>query len=151
MVRSRSMAMQDSRVTMDKSAVSFYTPESKMQSNQWTKRGKPGPIKAKVHATRSKQMVLAFFDNEGLIYTNYVPKGQTVNANYIVEALSKFLATFKKKRPNIWRPKSGSFTGTIIQSTLPPLSKIGWRPGTSGSSTNHPIRRTSLRQTFSYS
>jgi hypothetical protein len=46
-------------------------------------------------------MVLAFFDNEGLIYTNYVPKGQTVNANYIVDALSKFLATFKKKRPNL--------------------------------------------------
>ncbi len=59
------------------------------------------PIKAEVHATRCKQMVLAFFDNEGLIYTNYVPKGQTVNANYIVEALSKFLLSFKKKRPNI--------------------------------------------------
>jgi histone-lysine N-methyltransferase SETMAR len=109
-VRGRSMAMLDSRVTMDESAVSFYTPEFKMQSKQWTKRGKPGPIKAKVHATRSKQMVLAtrskqmvlaFFDNEGLIYTNYVLKGQTVNANYIVEALSKFLATFKKKRPNM--------------------------------------------------
>jgi hypothetical protein len=46
-------------------------------------------------------MVLAFFDNEGLIYTNYIPKGQTVNANYVVEALSKFLATFKKKRLNM--------------------------------------------------
>jgi histone-lysine N-methyltransferase SETMAR len=46
-------------------------------------------------------MVLAFFNNEGLIYTNYVPKGQTVNANYIVEALSRFLAVFKKKRLNM--------------------------------------------------
>jgi histone-lysine N-methyltransferase SETMAR len=46
-------------------------------------------------------MVLAFFDNEGLIYMNYVPKGQTVNANYIVDALSKFLAIFKKKRRNM--------------------------------------------------
>jgi hypothetical protein len=101
MIRGRSMAMLDSIVTMDESAVSFHTPESKMQSKQWTKKGQSGPIKAKVHATRSKQMVLAFLDNEGLIYTNYVPKGQTANANYIVEALSKFLATFKKKRPNM--------------------------------------------------
>jgi histone-lysine N-methyltransferase SETMAR len=46
-------------------------------------------------------MVLVFFDNEGLIYTNYVPKGQAVNAKYIVEALSKFLVTFKKKRQNM--------------------------------------------------
>jgi hypothetical protein len=95
------MAMLDSIVMMDESTVSFHMPESKMQSKQWTKKGQPGPIKAEVHATRSKQMVLAFFDNEVLIYTNYVPKGQTVNANYIVEALSSFLATFKKKRPNM--------------------------------------------------
>jgi hypothetical protein len=42
-------------------------------------------------------MVLALFDNEGLIYTNYVPRGKTVNPNYIVEALNRFLAVFKKK------------------------------------------------------
>jgi histone-lysine N-methyltransferase SETMAR len=100
MLRGRSLAFLDLIVTMDESAVSFHTPESKMQSKQWTKKGQPGPIKAKVHATRNKQMVLAFFDNEGLIYTNYVPKGQTVNANYIVDALSKFLVIFKTKRPN---------------------------------------------------
>jgi hypothetical protein len=46
-------------------------------------------------------MVLALFGNEGLIYTNYVPRGKTVNANYIVEALNRFLAVFKKKRPNM--------------------------------------------------
>jgi hypothetical protein len=46
-------------------------------------------------------MILVFFDNEGLIYTNYVPKSQMVKANYMVDALSKFLATFKKKRPNM--------------------------------------------------
>jgi hypothetical protein len=134
MIRGRSIAMLDSIVTMDESAVSFHTPESKMQSKQWTKKGQSGPIKAKVHVTRRKQMVLAFLDNEGLIYTNYVPKGQTVNANYIVEALSKFLATFKKKRPNMAAKdsKSGSFTGTMLRSTLLPLSKIGWQSGTSG-------------------
>jgi histone-lysine N-methyltransferase SETMAR len=86
-------------VTMDESAVSFHTPETKQQSKQWLKKGEPGPIKAKVHATRAKQMVLAFFDAKGLIYTNYVPKGTTVNANYIVEALGTFLKVLRKKRP----------------------------------------------------
>jgi hypothetical protein len=32
-------------------------------------------------------MALAFFDAKGLIYTNFVPRGKTVNAAYIVEAL----------------------------------------------------------------
>jgi hypothetical protein len=37
-------------------------PQTKQQSKQWLVKGEPGPIKAKVHASRSKQMVLAFFD-----------------------------------------------------------------------------------------
>lgn len=99
MVRRRSKAVLDNIVTMDESAVSFHTPETKRQSMQWLPKGQPGPIKAKVHATRTKQMVLCFFDSKGLIYTNYVPRGTTVNANYIVEALGRFMKIFKEKRP----------------------------------------------------
>jgi hypothetical protein len=44
-------------------------------------------------------MVLAFFNNERLIYMNHVPKGKTVKAIYIVEALSRYLVIFKKKQP----------------------------------------------------
>jgi [histone H3]-lysine36 N-dimethyltransferase SETMAR len=42
---------------------------------QWIKKGSPGPIKAKVQASRTKQMVLAFFDQLGMIFTNSVPLG----------------------------------------------------------------------------
>jgi hypothetical protein len=48
-----------------------------------------------------KQMVLAFFDSKGLIYTNYAPRGTTVNAKYIVDALCKFLKVLKQKRPEM--------------------------------------------------
>jgi hypothetical protein len=68
---------------------------------QWLPKGQPGLVKAKVHATRTKQMVLAFFDSKGQIYTNYVPRGTTVNANYIVEALGTFMKILRKKRPQI--------------------------------------------------
>jgi histone-lysine N-methyltransferase SETMAR len=44
-------------------------------------------------------MVLVFFDAKGVIYTNYVPKGETVNAKYIKKALARFLKVFKAKRP----------------------------------------------------
>jgi histone-lysine N-methyltransferase SETMAR len=101
LLRHHSMAMLDRIVTMDESAVSFHTPQTKQQSKQWLVKGAPGLIKAKVHASRSKQMVLAFFDSKGLICTNYVPKGSTVTASYIVEALGKFLKVFRQKRPEI--------------------------------------------------
>jgi hypothetical protein len=32
---------------------------------------------------------------------DYIPKVQTVNSNYIGEAMSRFLAVFKKKQPNM--------------------------------------------------
>ncbi len=101
MVRRHSMSLLDNIVTMDESAVSFHTPETKQQSMQWLPKGQPGPVKAKVLATRTKQMVLAFLDSKGLIYTNYVPRGTTVNANYIVEALGTFLKILRKKRPQM--------------------------------------------------
>jgi hypothetical protein len=44
-------------------------------------------------------MVLIFFDVKGIIYTNFVLKGKTVNASYIQTALARFLKVFKPKRP----------------------------------------------------
>jgi len=94
-----SMAMLDQIITMEKTMVSFHTPQTKKQSKQWIPKGKPGPIKARVHSTRTKQMVLAFFDAKGLVDTNIVPKDTKVNGNYIVKVLSTFMKQLKKKRP----------------------------------------------------
>ena len=44
-------------------------------------------------------MVLAFHDREVLIYTNTVPRGTTVNAEYIIRTLKVFLKRMKQKRP----------------------------------------------------
>ena len=100
-VRRRSMSMLDCIVTMDETMVSYHTPTTKRQSMQWIPKGQPGPIKAKVQASRTKQMVLAFFDSRGLIYTNIVPRGTPVNAAYIVKALAVFWKKLKKKRPQM--------------------------------------------------
>ncbi len=99
LLRRRSLAVLDNIVTMDECAVSFHTPETKRQSRQWVKKGQQGPIKARVQASRTKQMVLVFFDAKGVIYTNFVPKGETVNASYIRTAVARFLTVFKEKRP----------------------------------------------------
>lgn len=61
----------------------------------------PGPVKARVQASREKTMVLAFFDNKGLVYTNTVPRGQTVNGSYIVKALTQFMRRLRQKRPDL--------------------------------------------------
>jgi len=74
-------------------------PETKQQSKQLLKNGMPGPIKAKISASRTYQMVLPFFNNKGLIYRNNVPRWTAVNANNILESLGRFMKIFKQKRP----------------------------------------------------
>jgi hypothetical protein len=70
-----SLPMFDNIVTVDESAFSFHTPETKQQSKQWLPKGQSGPIKAKAQDSRTMQMVPAFFDSKGIIYTTYVPGG----------------------------------------------------------------------------
>jgi hypothetical protein len=71
-----------SPLTMDKALVSYFTPETKRMSKEWTLKGKPGPLKAKVQASHSKQMVFAFFDSCGLIYTHIASRSATINAPF---------------------------------------------------------------------
>ncbi len=51
------MLMKDNIITIDKSAVLFQTHETKEQYKQRLPKGRHGPTKAKVLATRIKQMV----------------------------------------------------------------------------------------------
>jgi hypothetical protein len=43
---------------------------------QWVKKSQTDPVKAVVHATRSKQMVLIFFDGKGLITLTMFPRAK---------------------------------------------------------------------------
>lgn len=105
LVRNPRVKFLDSIVTMDESAVSLHTPETKRQSKQWLTKGQPGPLKAKVQASRDKQMIMAFFDNVGMIYYCVVPKGKTVNGEYVIDVLKRFLKMFRRKRPEMARNK----------------------------------------------
>jgi hypothetical protein len=52
------------------------------------------PVQAPVHTTHS----LAFFDDKGMVSTNYVPRGKTVNAKFLTKALHMFM---NQKSPNM--------------------------------------------------
>jgi hypothetical protein len=59
--------------------------------------GTADPVQAAVLATES----LTFFDQKGMVFTNYVPKGKTVNANSFIKALYMFMKVVKEKRPEM--------------------------------------------------
>jgi hypothetical protein len=58
------MAMLDNIVVMDETMLSNHSPQTKRQSKKWIKKGLPGPVKAKVAVSRTKQMLLTIFDEK---------------------------------------------------------------------------------------
>ena len=61
--------------------------------SQWKHTGSPRPKKARQSKSTHKLLMIPFFDSTGMIYTHWVPTGQTVNKEYYVE----FLREFRKK------------------------------------------------------
>jgi hypothetical protein len=45
------------------------------------------------------QMLLAFFDSEGLISVHIMPRGASINVIYIIKVLGNFKKWLKNKRP----------------------------------------------------
>jgi hypothetical protein len=64
--------------------------------------------------TRSKKMVLVFSDVKSVIYTNHLPKGKTVNLEYMKKILARLLVIFRTESPSCH-----PMTGTSCSTPLP--------------------------------
>ena len=98
-VRRESMAFLARIFTIYETMVSIHTPENKRKSNQCINKGSPDPIKARVHASHMKQMVITFFNADRLINTKIVKKWKSVKATFNVDNLAAFLKVLKQQRP----------------------------------------------------
>ncbi len=101
MIQAKFKSFLEKIITMDEFVVSMHTQETKMQLKRCLKKGTPDPTKAKVATSRTNQMALAFFNDRGVMKTNYIPPGPTVNGDYIIRALKNFLKALRLKRPDL--------------------------------------------------
>ena len=53
--------------------------------------------------SKTKVMLLAFFDSEGIVHHNYAPDGQTINKEFYLEYLRRLRESVRRKRPEKWR------------------------------------------------
>jgi len=74
-------------ITGDESWVYGYDPESKQQSSQWKSPGSPRLKKARQSHSAIKSMLIMFFDIRGIVHHEFVPQGQTVNAQFYCSVL----------------------------------------------------------------
>lgn len=85
-------------VTMDETWLHHYDPETKQQSMEWRHKGSPRPQKFKVQKSAGKVLASVFWDKDGVILIDYLPKGCTINAQYYMSLLDKLKEALKQKR-----------------------------------------------------
>ena len=85
-------------VTGDETWVYYYDPPSKFESMEWKHAGSPRTKKFKVSRTTKKVMASVFWDTDGVIHINYLPRGTTMNGQYYADLLVRLRESIKEKR-----------------------------------------------------
>jgi len=94
-------------VTMDETWLYHYDPETKQQSMEWRHSGSPHPKKFRVQKSAGKVLASIFWDQDGILLIDYLPKGQTINAKYYSSLLVKLKNILEEKR-------RGKFTKGVL-------------------------------------
>jgi len=68
--------------TMDETWLHHYDPETKQQSMEWRHSGSPRLKKFRVQIFSRKVLASIFWDQDGILLIDCLPKGQTINAEY---------------------------------------------------------------------
>jgi hypothetical protein len=85
-------------VTMDENWLYHYDLKTKQQSMEWRHSGSPGPQKVREQKSAGKFLVLIFWDQDNILHIDYLPKRQTINAEYYSSLLVQLKDILKKKR-----------------------------------------------------
>ena len=80
-----------------------YGTTRRQQSSQWKGPTSPRQKKGRQVRSKTKVMLLAFFDSEGIVHHEYAPDGQTINKEFYVEVLRRLPESVRRKRPEKWR------------------------------------------------
>jgi len=83
---------------MDESWLYHYDPKTKQQSMEWRHSGSSRPKKFPLQKRAVKVLTLIFWDQNGILIIYYLPKDQTINAEYYSSLLVQLKDILKEKR-----------------------------------------------------
>ena len=106
-------------VTMDETWLYHYDPETKQQSIKWRHSGSPRPKKFRMQKPTGKVLASIFWDQDGILLIDYLPKGQTINAEYYSSLPVQLKDILKEKR----RAAGSSPRRSCSCTTMPRLTR----------------------------
>jgi len=84
-------------MTTDDTWLYHYDPETKQQLIEWWHCGSPRPQKFRVQNPLEMFSPRLFLDKDSTFLIDYLPKGQTINAEYYPSVLVQFKDILKEK------------------------------------------------------
>jgi len=125
-------------VNMDETWLYHYDPETKQHSMGWRHSGSHRPQKFRVQKSAGKVLASIFWDQDGILLINCLPKGQTINAEFYCSLLVQLKDILKEKR-------RGKITKEVLflHDNAPPhlQTRRNWRTWASNVLITHPILR----------
>jgi hypothetical protein len=85
-------------ITMDETPLPMFNPLTKQQSMQWGPKGRRPHTKAMKSAWTQNIMCTVWFDAHGVLLVDYLPQGQTINTDYIMDQLDRLRTAVLSKR-----------------------------------------------------
>jgi len=85
-------------VIMDETWMYHYDLEIQQQSMGWQHSSSPYPRKFQVQKSAGKVLTSIFWDQDGILLIDYLPKGQTINVEYYSSLLVQLKDILKEKR-----------------------------------------------------
>jgi histone-lysine N-methyltransferase SETMAR len=82
---------------MDETWLYHYDPETNQQSTEWQHSGSPRLQKFEVQKSAGKVLASIFWDQDGILLIDYLPKCQTINAEYYSSLLVQMKDILKDK------------------------------------------------------
>jgi len=83
---------------MDDTGLYHFDLETKQQSMEWRRSGSPRPKTLRVQKSAGKVLASIFWDQDGILHIDYLPKGQTINAEYYSSLQVPLKDILKEKR-----------------------------------------------------
>ena len=133
-------------VTMDEIWLYHYDPETKQQSMERRCSCSPRPKNFRVQKCAGKFLASFFWDQDGILLIDYLPKGQTMNAEYYLSLLMQLKDIWKEKRR--WKFIKGAlFLHDIASANRALATRRNWPTWVSSFLIPHPILRMWPRRT----
>ena len=93
-------------VTGDETWVYEFDMQTSQQASEWRLPIEPKPKKARQSRSKVKVMLTVFFDYRGVVHSEFLPQGETVNKEYYLSVMRRLREQIRRKRPDLWKENS---------------------------------------------